>query len=35
MNQYWLTYIDAKNTIVFVIMKMKQYYNDKHEAKFF
>jgi len=35
MNQYQLTHINAKDTIVFTAMKMKNYYNQRHKVKFF
>ena len=35
MNQYWLTHINVKNVIVFITMRMKIYYDEKHQPQFF
>ena len=35
MLEYRSTAIDVKNIIVFIIIYIKEYYNDKHKVKFF
>ena len=35
LDQYRSVYINAKDTIVFAVMQMKQYYNEKHQSHFF
>ena len=35
VNQYRLIHIDVKNTIVFITMCMKMYYDKTHQSHFF
>ena len=34
MHDYWFNHIEAKNAIVFISFKMKNYYDNKHQPKF-
>lgn len=35
ISEYRLCYIDIKNVIVFVILRMKEYYDTHHQSRFF
>ena len=35
MNKYRLVYIDIKNIIIFISLKIKEIYNLRYQIKFF